>query len=169
MRTEFQQRWAQEDESASLTEKECRSKDEERKLHVQQGEDDDRKHLAEFKDIKGSDEDLASRICSALGIECSLARQEGPMGASAPVPVDSQQASASVRATNLVLGPGDVNACASAAHSGVVQRQTLLSVPGVSPDGGSAPPLAQTSTLSATAKPFVRLQPIATSSGFPFA
>ena len=91
------------------------------------------------------------------------------MGATAPVPVVSAHASASVPATSVVLGPAGEPECSCAVDSGVVQGQTPVGMAGVSPAGGSAPPLAQTSTLSATAKPFVRLQPIATSSGFPFA
>ena len=72
------------------------------------------KHVADFKEILGADEDFASRLSSVMGVECTLGRQVAPMGASAPVSVVSAQAAASVPATNVVLGPAGLPACSSA-------------------------------------------------------
>ena len=124
--------------------------------------------MAEFKEILEPDEDFASKLSSALEVECSFGCQTIPMVASPPVPVDSAQASAGVRGTRVVLGHGGVPVCASAGDSEVVQGQTPLGAARVDLAGGGALPFAQTSPLSAAAKPVLPAQTSATCSGFHF-
>ena len=55
-----------------------------RQLCLRQGEEEFRKHVPEFIEILGTDEDFASRLSSALGVEGSLAGHASPMAESAP-------------------------------------------------------------------------------------
>ena len=102
-----------------------------------------RKHVAAFKEGLWLSEYFASRLSSALRVECLLGRQVSRMVPSAPLPADSAQASASVAGMNVVLGSVSVPVCASAGDSGVVQRQTPVAVAGANPAGASAVPLAR--------------------------